>query len=165
MGWKGEDSRIGHNENCRRVSESMAFRAASDPRLARHLRAGAIQAFEFTYELSFKTLRRFPGDPAIVRSILAAGLPPDTRIWVFGSRATGATKASCDLDLAIDAGRRLTEEERSALREAFEDPDLPYTVDVVDWATVSEAFRKIIERDRLAMPLPRGNCRQVTSDG
>ena len=33
--------------------------ARSDPALAPHLRAAAIQAFEFTYELSFKMLRRF----------------------------------------------------------------------------------------------------------
>jgi nucleotidyltransferase substrate binding protein (TIGR01987 family) len=33
--------------------------AKSDPRLALHLRAAAIQAFEFTYELSFKMLRRY----------------------------------------------------------------------------------------------------------
>ena len=31
---------------------------ASDPRLARHLRAAAVQAFEFTYEVSVKMLRR-----------------------------------------------------------------------------------------------------------
>lgn len=33
--------------------------AKNDARLAQHLRAGAIQAFEFTYELSFKMLKRF----------------------------------------------------------------------------------------------------------
>jgi nucleotidyltransferase substrate binding protein (TIGR01987 family) len=33
--------------------------ARRDPRLALHLRAGAIQAFEYTYELSIKTLRRY----------------------------------------------------------------------------------------------------------
>ncbi len=32
--------------------------AANDPRLRMHLRAAVIQAFEFTYELSFKMLKR-----------------------------------------------------------------------------------------------------------
>ena len=33
--------------------------AEADPRLKRHLRAAVIQAFEFTYELSFKMLKRY----------------------------------------------------------------------------------------------------------
>ncbi len=33
--------------------------AKNDTRLAQHLRAASIQAFEFTYELSFKMLKRF----------------------------------------------------------------------------------------------------------
>ncbi len=33
--------------------------AKNDAKLAMHLRAGAIQAFEYTYELTFKTLKRY----------------------------------------------------------------------------------------------------------
>ena len=33
--------------------------ALTDPRLKRHLRAAVIQAFEFTYELSFGMLKRY----------------------------------------------------------------------------------------------------------
>lgn len=33
--------------------------ALNNPRLQRHLRAAVIQAFEFTYELSFRMLRRY----------------------------------------------------------------------------------------------------------
>lgn len=33
--------------------------ASDHPRLKRHLRAAVIQAFEFTYELSFKMLKRY----------------------------------------------------------------------------------------------------------
>jgi len=35
----------------------------------------------------------------------------------------------------------------SALAEDFAQSDLPWKVDVVDWATTSEGFRKIIEQD------------------
>lgn len=45
------------------LDEALAFchseLANSNPRLALHLRAAAIQAFEFTYELCYKTLRRY----------------------------------------------------------------------------------------------------------
>ena len=45
------------------LDEALAYAgsdlARADPRLALHLRAAAIQAFEFTYELSVRTLRRY----------------------------------------------------------------------------------------------------------
>jgi nucleotidyltransferase substrate binding protein (TIGR01987 family) len=45
------------------LDEAIAFSdsdlVAAHPRLALHLRAAAIQAFEFTYELSVKSLKRF----------------------------------------------------------------------------------------------------------
>ena len=90
-----------------------------------------------------------PYDLAIVRSILRTELPPDTKVWVFGSRAKRAAKRSSDLDLAIDAGRKLSPGELSALNSAFEESDLPYKVDLVDWATTGEAFREVVQRDFL----------------
>jgi nucleotidyltransferase substrate binding protein (TIGR01987 family) len=45
------------------LDEALAYAgsdlARTDPRLALHLRAAAIQAFEFTYELSIRMLRRY----------------------------------------------------------------------------------------------------------
>jgi type I restriction enzyme S subunit len=35
----------------------------------------------------------------------------------------------------------------SALRDDFDESDLPFKVDMVDWTTTNPGFRKIIERD------------------
>lgn len=87
-----------------------------------------------------------PQDLAIVRSILAATIPSNAKIWAFGSRAAHKARRGSDLDLAIDAGRELTRDEETALLVAFEESDLPYTVDVVDLNSVSEQFREIVQQ-------------------
>jgi len=90
-----------------------------------------------------------PHDLETVKSILRDVLPPGATAFVFGSRASGATKPSSDLDLAIDAGRPLTQTEHAALTDAFEDSDLPYKVDVVDCASTSKEFRNIIDHNKV----------------
>ena len=55
----------------------------------------------------------------LVLNILRANLPKSTKVWVFGSRATGRARRYCDLDLAIDAGRPVRLDEISELAEAF----------------------------------------------
>lgn len=84
----------------------------------------------------------------IVLDILDTHLPGAAAVWAFGSRATGRARRYSDLDLAIDAGRRLTIDEAAVLREAFDDSDLPYRVDVVDWQAIGAAFRSLIAADR-----------------
>jgi predicted nucleotidyltransferase len=88
-----------------------------------------------------------PGHRRIVLDILQEHLPPRTRIWVFGSRATGRARRYSDLDLALDAGRRLTIDETAILREAFDECDLPYRVDIVDWRGIDASFRKAVGGD------------------
>ena len=95
--------------------------------------------------MSTQTIDIRPHDLAIVKQILLDVLPTNVKIWVFGSRVTGATKKSSDLDLAIDAGRMLTRQESSALSDAFDESSLPYKVDVVDMHNVSSIFKAIIE--------------------
>ncbi len=39
------------------------------------------------------------------------------------------------------------------LREAFSESNLPFRVDIIDWAEISESFRKIIqEKSELIIP-------------
>ncbi|WP_265304312.1 restriction endonuclease subunit S [Verminephrobacter eiseniae] len=76
---------------------------------------------------------------------------PDAEVWAFGSRAKWLARDSSDLDLCIRAAAALSFEQMGLLREAFEESNLPYKVDVVDWTMASAAFREIIERDRVVV--------------
>jgi uncharacterized protein len=87
----------------------------------------------------------------LVLNILRANLPQSTKVWVFGSRATGRARRYSDLDLAIDAGRQLTLDEIATLTEAFSDSDLPYRVDLVDWHNIDGRWRQIIVSERVAL--------------
>ena len=87
----------------------------------------------------------------LVLDILRAHLPQSAKAWVFGSRATGRARRYSDLDLAIDAGRRLTLDEIARLTEAFSGSDLPYRVDLVDWRDIDDRWRQTIMAERVAL--------------
>jgi type I restriction enzyme S subunit len=87
----------------------------------------------------------------LVMNILRANLPKSTKVWVFGSRATGRARRYSDLDLAIDAGRPLTLDEIAGLAEAFSDGDLPYKAYVADWHNIEDRWRQIIVAERVAL--------------
>ena len=91
-----------------------------------------------------------PDHLAAVNEILRRNVP-DRAVWAFGSRVTGKTKPTSDLDLCIAGETPLSYEVSARLRQDFSDSDIPYTVDTVDWATCSAGFRAIIERDRVAV--------------
>ena len=97
----------------------------------------------------------------IVQHILQRHVP-EREVWAFGSRAKWTAKKFSDLDLAIIGEPPLTPEQSTALAEAFAESDLPWKVDVVDWATTSPSFRQIIERDKVVVQKPskkrRGWC-------
>lgn len=86
----------------------------------------------------------------IVQRILRQHVP-DLEVWAFGSRARHAAKPYSDLDLAIRGHRPLGLAVLAALADDFSESDLPWKVDVVDWATTSEPFRRIIERDKVVV--------------
>ena len=91
----------------------------------------------------------------IVHDVLARHLPDGVRVWVFGSRATWATKDSSDLDLALEGDGEITARSLAALESAFEDSDLPYAVDVVDIQRINEPFRRIVAEQRVPLPHSR----------
>ena len=77
-----------------------------------------------------------------VRKLLAEHLP-DAEVWVFGSRVSATAAEGSDLDLVVrsfdDSVTPL-----AGLREAFRESSLPFVVELLDWATIPEHFRKEI---------------------
>ncbi|MFH1717385.1 MAG: nucleotidyltransferase domain-containing protein [Planctomycetota bacterium] len=69
----------------------------------------------------------------------------DCEVRAFGSRGNGTAKKHSDLDLAIVGEGKLERRVKMLLREAFEESDLPFRVDVIDYNAVSKEFRAIIE--------------------
>ncbi|TAK20704.1 MAG: hypothetical protein EPO26_16900 [Chloroflexota bacterium] len=80
---------------------------------------------------------------------------PECEVWAFGSRAKWTAKEYSDLDLAVICDRPLGLSTTAALAEDFSESDLPWRVDVVDWATTIEAFRKVIEPDKVVVQAGR----------
>ncbi len=91
-----------------------------------------------------------PEQWAIVHAILKQRVP-QYAVWAFGSRAAWKAKPFSDLDLAIITPQPLSWSTSAALAEDFAESDLPFKVDIVDWAVTSAAFRKIIERDKVVL--------------
>ena len=81
----------------------------------------------------------------IIKRILKEYVP-GCDVRVFGSRVNGTAKKHSDLDLAVVGKEKIPTRKMNALREAFEDSDLPIRVDVLDWHAISADFRAIIEK-------------------
>ena len=64
---------------------------------------------------------------------------PGVEAWAYGSRVKGKARRTSDLDLVVFS----SPEKRSAvedLREAFEESDIPFIVDLHVWDDLPESF-------------------------
>lgn len=96
---------------------------------------------------------RVPGVTAAELDIVRQLIGPNTKIWIFGSRAKGTHKKFSDLDVCFDRGAPLPDAEVSLMREKFQNSDLPYKVDLIDYHDVSEDFRKLIRNSSIELEL------------
>ena len=75
---------------------------------------------------------------------------PDTTTWACGSRVKWTSRPESDLDLVV-----LARPEQSAqvaeLREAFEESDLPFRVDLFVWDEVPGSFKKRIAGNHIVL--------------
>ncbi|MCE7898417.1 MAG: nucleotidyltransferase domain-containing protein [bacterium] len=68
--------------------------------------------------------------------------PTQHKVFVFGSHVRGNNRRWSDIDLGIDGDNNpLHPEVIINLQDAFENSDLPYKVDIVNFAHVTPDFR------------------------
>ena len=85
----------------------------------------------------------------IILTLLKRHLP-GTAAWVYGSRAKWTSRPQSDLDLVVfstpEQGVQL-----GALRDAFDESDLPFRVDLFVWDDVPDAFHEKIEAEHVEL--------------
>lgn len=96
-----------------------------------------------------------PAELESVRTILARHVP-EREVRAFGSRVAGPSKKFSDLDLAVMGEAPVPSSVLGDLEEDFRESDLPFKVDVVDWATTQESFRRIIEQQYVVVQEGKG---------
>lgn len=70
---------------------------------------------------------------------------PGAKLVLFGSRANDTNKPFSDIDVAIKGYDDFPLGTFALLNEEFALGDLPYKVDITDYANVSDEFQKIID--------------------
>ena len=65
--------------------------------------------------------------------------------YVFGSRAKGTHQKFSDIDLC--AMKVIPDIQKSQLHTAFEESNLPFKVDIIEWSKISDDFQRAIKDD------------------
>ena len=75
---------------------------------------------------------------------------PDTEIWAYGSRINFTAKPHSDLDLVAfsspDQSLKVAD-----LKDAFEESDIPFRIDLFVWDELPESFHKNIQSEHIVM--------------
>jgi len=86
-----------------------------------------------------------PWQRALLLDLLAQYVP-QAEVWAFGSRVRGEAHPASDLDLVVRCPWDPDQPTPGllALRAALCDSPLPFPVDVLDWAAISQGMRGAI---------------------
>lgn len=123
--------------------------------------AGAIQAFEYSFELSWKTMQKLLGVRGKVanspkeafRMAALEGFIKDPELWFDFLKKRNLTEHTYEekeaqkvISVLFDFSQELQTFLKNIIKD-FEESDLPYKVDIVDWNKCSDDFRALIKKD------------------
>lgn len=78
---------------------------------------------------------------------LLYALFPESKIYLFGSRARGDHKEWSDIDIALDIGRQMTIKELTRAKNVLEALNIPEKIDVVDMHSIPENLKLVILKE------------------
>lgn len=81
--------------------------------------------------------------------VLLTALFPQAKIYLFGSRARGRNSPFSDIDIAIDAGKRLPMTDIDEAKSVMEALNIPYKVDIVDYDHISASMQEMIQKEKI----------------
>ena len=72
---------------------------------------------------------------------------PDVEVWAYGSRVSGDCHSASDLDLVLrnESLNKIPVEKLSEIKTAFTESNIPFLVDLRDWARLPDSFKKEIK--------------------
>jgi hypothetical protein len=73
----------------------------------------------------------------------------DVKVVLFGSRARGDFVSTSDVDVGIIIGEGVDRKKLILLREYLEEINIPYKVEIVDFAAVSDEFKQMALKEAL----------------
>ena len=85
-----------------------------------------------------------PAHLAEIRRILMQHVP-GFEVVAFGSRVKGDARPWSDLDLAVLGPTPLHWNELEKLVEAFQESELPFRVEVLEWNKAPQEFQRVIK--------------------
>lgn len=71
----------------------------------------------------------------------------DTKVFVFGSRVNGTNRKFSDIDLGLESNNSIPYTLVLDIEDEFENSNIPYSVDVVDFSKVSEKFKAVAKQN------------------
>lgn len=75
---------------------------------------------------------------------------PDTEVWAYGSRVNFTAKPHSDLDLVAFSSTAQSLKVAD-LKEAFEESDIPFRIDLFVWDELPEEFHKNIQSEHILL--------------
>ena len=69
--------------------------------------------------------------------------PEENKVFLFGSRATGTNRKWSDYDIGVIGKEKLPYSKFNELKNELEESNIPYKIDIIDFAQVSDKFRNV----------------------